>query len=371
MQEQSKMMWSIALTLFVLFITTAIFFSDREIKTTTIPKEASSSKTTSEKEMKFIEPTSPEWLFTNGPWKEIDDPAVGKVMKGWLLGSDKPHFGRRVKIETDSPFAVLKQVGIGGTLMIFVDGKPAVEKELPADGKVLKIPVFENKSGWHEIEIVHSSLSELDGLFIGKESNVRKPADHKKKLVVMGHSYAEGYGSDNIALKSFTGMLSEKLGVESINQAVSKTDLNVSVPASRKNSGLDRLQKDVIDLKPDYVLLVYGYNASSRDLEQYQIDYTTFLTTLQKSLPDTKVFASGIPSVSHYSEEDLAPKNTAIKKACESVSNCTYIDMANKWNETNYTKYISSDGVHPSEEGHAFLAEEYAKAIRAADPELK
>ncbi|MDR7071648.1 SGNH/GDSL hydrolase family protein [Fictibacillus barbaricus] len=367
--DKMKKMGSLILSLFVLFIAVTVFFSNRETKTSTTIQDPVSVEVTSK--IKLIKPNSPEWLFTNGPWKEVDEPTVGKVMKGWLVSGDVPHYGRRVKIETDSSFAVLKQVGIGGTLTVFVDGKPAVEKKLTADGKVSKIPLYENKTGWHKIEIVHSSLSELDGLFIDKKANVRKPVESKKRLVVMGHSYAEGYGSKNTALLSFAGLLEDKLGVESINQAVSKTDLDVSVPASSKNSGLDRLQSDVIDLKPDYVLLVYGYNASSRNLEQYQKDYSQFLTAIQKALPETKVFASGIPSVSHYSEEDLTPKNLAIQNACHRVSNCTFIDMKDKWNETNYSKYIGSDGVHPSDEGHAFLAEEYAKAIRAAAPELK
>ncbi|MET0785645.1 MAG: hypothetical protein ABWY25_02940 [Paenisporosarcina sp.] len=38
--------------------------------------------------------------------------------------------------------------------------------------------------------------------------------------------------------------------------------------------------------------------------------------------------------------------------------------MSNKWNDTNYTKYISVDGVHPNDEGHEFLAEEYTKVMK-------
>jgi hypothetical protein len=53
---------------------------------------------------------------------------------------------------------------------------------------------------------------------------------------------------------------------------------------------------------------------------------TAFLTAIQKVLPDTKVFASGIISTSHYPEKDFEPRNTAIKIACASVANCTYID---------------------------------------------
>jgi lysophospholipase L1-like esterase len=366
-RKNKKNVLRIGFSLILLLLVASVFFLNQDIKTSTNSEDTSSVKPKQPiKAMKLVEPTSPEWLFTNGPWKQIEVPETGTVMKGWMMSDDKMHVGRRVKIETDSTFAVLKQRGIGGTLTVFVDGEPTVEKNLDSNGKLSEIQLYENKTGWHEIEIVHSSTSELDGLLVGKDASVRKPADNKKKLIVIGHSYAEGFGSSNKALKSFAGLLGDKLNVESINQGIGRTDLNVSFPPSRKNSGLERVQTDVIDLSPDFVLITYGYNASTRELDQYQSNYSMFLNTIQQALPETKVFASGIISVSHYSEEYLAPKNQAIKIACESVPNCTYIDLANKWNETNYTKYISTDGVHPNDEGHAFLAEEYAEVMKTS-----
>ncbi|MFX3673939.1 MAG: SGNH/GDSL hydrolase family protein [Paenisporosarcina sp.] len=365
--KNKKIVWRIGSILILLLLVASVYFLNQDNKTSTNLEVTSIVKPKpSIKEMKLVEPTSPEWLFTNGPWKQIEDPEIGTVMKGWMMSNDTMHFGRRVKIETDSPFAVLKQRGIGGTLTVFVDGEPAVEKDLDSNGKLSEIQLYENKTGWHEIEIVHSSFSELDGLLIEKDASVRKPADPKKKLVVIGHSYTEGYGSSNKALKSFAGLIGDKLNVESINQGIGRTDLNVSYPASRKNSGLERVKTDVIDLKPEFVLMAYGYNAMTIEIDQYQSNYLTFLNTIHEALPETKVFASGIISVAHYSDEYLQPRNQAIKKACESTPNCTYIDLENKWNDTNYTKYISPDGVHPNDEGHAFLAEEYAKVIKTA-----
>jgi len=155
------------------------------------------------------------------------------------------------------------------------------------------------------------------------------------------------------------------IGVESINQGIGKTDVGVSVPVSANNSGIGRIQTDIIQLKPDYVLSVYGYNARRDTPEQFQADYTTFLATIRDALPDTPVFASGIISVQALSDLGAAPYNEAIKKACVSVPNCTFIDLSGKWNKDNYSKYVFGDGVHPNDEGYRFLAEEYAKAISA------
>jgi hypothetical protein len=52
-----------------------------------------------------------------------------------------------------------------------------------------------------------------------------------------------------------------------------------------------------------------------------------------------------------------------LRTACANALNCTFIDLAGKFNEINYDKYIAGDGIHPSDEWHKFLAEEYAKFI--------
>jgi lysophospholipase L1-like esterase len=180
----------------------------------------------------------------------------------------------------------------------------------------------------------------IDGLYISKKAKVRKPEYNKKKLVVIGHSYAEGCCASNIATNG-----------------------------TSKDSGLDRAQTDVINLKPDYVLSVYGYNVIGRisgDMthQKYQDDYTKFIKMINDALPHTQIFASGISSVAGRTEESLKPYNDDIKNACANALNCMFIDLEGKINESNYNnKYIANDGIHPNDEGHKFLADEYAKVI--------
>jgi lysophospholipase L1-like esterase len=312
-------------------------------------------------EKRLVEPTSAEWLYTNGTWNKVDVPGWGEVMKG------DAQYGRRARIETDSPIAVLKQRGIGGNVLISVDGKQVVNQGLDGTGENNEIPIYSNSTGWHQIEVVFSNRSsEIDGLYISKDAKARKPEYNKKKLVVIGHSYVEGCCASNIALKSFSALVGDILGVESINQGIGRTDVNVAT-GTTKNSGLDRVQTDVINLKPDYVLSVYGYNVigigGDMTHKKYQDDYTKFIKMINDALPQTQVFASGIASVAGRSEESLKPYNDDIKNACANALNCTFIDLAGKFNESNYDKYIANDGIHPSDEGHKFLAEEYAKVI--------
>ncbi|TCZ79265.1 SGNH/GDSL hydrolase family protein [Paenibacillus albiflavus] len=313
-------------------------------------------------EKKLIEPTSPEWLYANGPWKKVSIEGWGEVMKGWMTSLDRSQIGRRAKIETDSTFAVLKHQSRGVAVWIYVDGKLAVDGGISSETN--EIPIYIDQSGWHQIEFVFSSNSEISGLYVSPDAHVRKPEDNRKKLVVMGHSYIDGTGSSNYGLTSLVPVLGDILGVESVNQGIGRTDVDVSVPASVNNSGLDRVEADVIQLNPDYVLSVYGYNAAGRiEPEQYQADYAKYLRTIRDALPDTSLFASGMIAVYTRSDESNAPFNQAIKNACSSVSNCTFIDLSGQWNKDNFPTYVSGDGVHPNDAGYRFLAEEYAKAI--------
>lgn len=318
-----------------------------------------------------ISPTNKSWLYTNGAWKQIDLPGWGNVMQGWLYGKDGQQYGRRAHISTNSTFATLKQRGIGGNVSIYVDGKLVVTKELPNDGSLVEIPIYKDSTGWRHIELVYSLHSEVDGLYISKDAEVKAPKINKKKLVVIGHSYAEGSNSTDIGSKSFVALLGDKLGVESVNQAIGGTDVNKSYPEGKKNSGLDRVKIDVIDEKPDYILVVYGLNVTS-DIkykgtmthQQYREDFKKFLQTIRNDLPNVAIFVSGIISIPGWSDQALSPFNKDIQVAVSQVSNTKFIDLSGLWNSSNYSKYLSSDKVHPNDEGHKFLAEKYAEAIK-------
>jgi len=121
---------------------------------------------------------------------KVSEPGWGDVMKGWLSGANRTQIGRRAKIETDSSFAILKHRTMSGTVTIFVDGKPEVEKAL--NGESNEIPIYSDRTGWHQLEFVFSSNSEIDGLYVSKDAQLKKPEENRKKLVVIGHSLVEG-----------------------------------------------------------------------------------------------------------------------------------------------------------------------------------
>lgn len=310
------------------------------------------------KPSKLIAAADPAWLFTNGKWTSAQIQGWGEVRQAIM-------YGRRAHIMTNSPAAILKQRGIGGTVSVFVDSQLAVSQSLPNDGAVVEIPLFSGVPGWHTIEIAFSHTSEIDGLYVEHGSELKQPASkYKKKLVVIGHSYAEGGNASDMGLKSFTALLGEQLGVEAINQGVAGTDVNVNSDKDKLNSGFNRLKKDVIDEAPDYVLVTYGLNVIPSDTKKVQADFTSFLSSIRKELPATTIFVSGILSIPSLSDKQLQPYNSSIQNAVKAVNNVVFIDMAGQWNEGNYAKYLSDDKVLPNDEGHQYLADKYAAIIR-------
>lgn len=307
---------------------------------------------------KFIPATDPSWLFTNGQWKQATESGWGEVMKGQMVG-------RRAHIMTNSPSAILKQRGIGGTITIFVDNKLAVNQMLPKDGSAVEIPLYTASSEWHTIDIAFSHNSEIDGLYVEFGSEIKQPAPkYAKKLVVIGHSYAEGGNASDWGLKSFPSLLGDLLGVETINQGVAGTDVSINSAKDSLNSGLNRLKKDVIDEKPDYVLVTYGLNTIPSDTKKVQADFTALLTSLRKELPAVPIFVSGIISIPGLSDKQLQPYNSSIQNAAKTIGNGIFIDMAGSWNDSNYAKYLSSDKVLPNDDGHQYLADKYAAMIK-------
>ncbi|MDE6868740.1 MAG: hypothetical protein K2J83_06350 [Clostridia bacterium] len=197
------------------------------------------------------------------------------------------------------------------------------------------------------------------------------------KIVFIGDSITD-CGRDRNDGKSlgcgFVKVLSDKLhplypdtDLELINKGISGNELS---------DVLDRLQKDVIDLKPDAVVIMIGINntlhkyseGKELDLKKFEEDLVSLFTRLKKEgivviflepfllpAPDKrrmrKLFEEELKIIDRVAEvlaDEFVPYDEMFQGLSESIP---------------YTEY-SADGVHPTERCSRLIANTAIKAIR-------
>ncbi|MCT2534622.1 hypothetical protein NC661_05420 [Aquibacillus koreensis] len=303
------------------------------------------------------------WLLSHGNWEQVEIPDWGPVMQGTFKSTGEPAFGRKASISTNSSFATLIQRNMEGSVSIYVDGELVKTRELRNDGTKSEIEIFTGSEGWHEIELVYSGFAEVTSLIIDAGAEVQKPEAASEKVVVIGHNY----GHINPSSKHFVSLLGSELDMEVVNQGIAGTDLNISNPEDQENSGLNRVEDDVIAEDPTAILVVYGQHALPGLTEEtitytdYYMDLIEFLIKIRNELPDVPVFISGAIATPVADDNALNRLNTNLNYARAEVSGTAFIDLAGLWNSNNFNTYVNGEAL--TEQGHVFLAEKYAEAI--------
>ena len=177
---------------------------------------------------------------------------------------------------------------------------------------------------------------------------------------------------DSITKRGYPAIVGELLGVESINAGVG---------GHTSSEGLRRMSTDVLEKKPDVVVIFFGTNDIRVDNpkkhtspEKYQSNLEAMIAACQKidakvvlcTLPpikadpffqrhDRKVFdaAGGLPVLI------AAQRRAAIAVAKE--HSVALVDLQKLLAEE--PNWMSPDGVHPNEEGNRIIAKHIAAAI--------
>lgn len=156
------------------------------------------------------------------------------------------------------------------------------------------------------------------------------------------------------------------------------TFLNRGVSGNRSCDLLERYQKDIRELYPDYLSIMIGINDTwrrydSNDLttrEQYEENMTELLRKIKRDLPNTKLmliepFLLPTDPEKKIFWEDLSPKIEVVRELAAKYAD-VYLDMNGIWTNCLIQKVpaekISEDGVHLADLGCAIMAKEYLKA---------
>lgn len=151
----------------------------------------------------------------------------------------------------------------------------------------------------------------------------------------------------------------------------------------------DRLDNDLISLKPDYIIIAVGINDSSyTDIATFKTEADKCFKKILKDLPNSKIFIFS-PWWPHTPYNVILEFNTALKEIAlnnklpyiDSLTGTTYLGNGNaiikdrgSWlygngNVNKYdpngndSYYISNDNTHPTIEGYRYLGNRAAREI--------
>lgn len=178
-----------------------------------------------------------------------------------------------------------------------------------------------------------------------------------------------GLGYPNMVAAWFNASYPEK-NVKFINRGIS---------GNRVKDLVARWEEDCINLKPSLVSILIGINDCWRrydsndptEVEDYTAGYREILTQVRDNLNAQilicEPFVLPFPEDRKKWREDLDPKIQAVRELAREFDTL-YIPLDGLFAEASIKRepeFWAPDGVHPSQAGHAFIAQAWLKAVKA------
>lgn len=191
----------------------------------------------------------------------------------------------------------------------------------------------------------------------------------------MGSNQPVGEGLfDNVG-RGYVRVIENMLAVKYPEKRIRVTNSGISGNTSRDL--LDRFDRDVVCLNPDWVSICIGINDVWRQFDCPAMPDTHVLPdeyeqNLEKMIASVKNKVKGIFIISPYyiepNKEDAMRKRmdeyVAICKKLSEKHACTFVDfqaMYEKYCAFRHSSYVAWDRVHPNQVGATLMANEFLK----------
>lgn len=155
--------------------------------------------------------------------------------------------------------------------------------------------------------------------------------------------------------------------------------VNKGISGNRVPDLLSRYQEDFLDIKPDFISILIGINDTWQrytnndptSVEDFENNYNKLLSMIKRDLPNTKIMILEPFLLTTMQEklcfrEDLNPKIDVVRKLAAKYADF-FLPMDGILASAVTAGYtpaqLSEDGVHPVEQGHAFIAYNYMKLL--------
>lgn len=174
-----------------------------------------------------------------------------------------------------------------------------------------------------------------------------------KRVAIIGDSYTACSAMGGCGTANYTRKIAPALGWSIKTFAVGGTGYTNS--SGGKTTFGERVD-DVIAAKPDIVVVEGGRNDLNA-IDRLPAATTDTLTRLKSSLPDAKLIVIG-PIGTASSPETESTARDIIAAAATGVGADLFIDpIADGWFTGADAKYIGVDGLHPTDDGHNYMAD--------------
>lgn len=143
--------------------------------------------------------------------------------------------------------------------------------------------------------------------------------------------------------------------------------INKGIYGDNSMGVLDRIEKDAINLNPDYVFILIGTNdfALNRTPEQLADTYEKIIKRLAESMPSKNIYVTSIlptRNIENRPKEIITKANELLKKIASSYD-ANYFDLHSEFlaSDGQIIADFTSDGLHLSEDGYKKWAEVFRK----------
>src|SRR6266567_4582635 len=173
-------------------------------------------------------------------------------------------------------------------------------------------------------------------------------------MAVLGDSIASGSSYGGRGSTGWPYLVAQQLGLRSLLCAQPGTGYTTGDPSgSGKAYTAGTRLNCVVESRPDIVIVEGSRNDDDgAKTEQAAIEV---LGKLRKELPQAKFIVIG-PFYLDKTDGGTTPVNEAVKAAAMSLG-LTYVDTIKAgWFSGSARRFVADDGIHPTDEGHRYLA---------------
>jgi len=203
-------------------------------------------------------------------------------------------------------------------------------------------------------------------------------------LVVLGESTVEGGGWLATSSERWADILwhliehAQELPLNYYNAGIGASVISPRSPGyadSRKPSAAERLDSEVIQHRPDLLVIAYGLNdmRAGMDLDLFGSEYLSLLARIRAEIDPLIVIANVyfMPEFQYYAPFDKGSPaatrqyNTLLKKIA-AQNDCAYADI---WSAQGGCEYVvNPDTVHANKIGNMVIAHKVFEAVVHAAP---